>query len=67
MSADASFRAGVTPIVLAYHLRSSPAHLAFWCPWCRYLHVHGAAGGDGNRVAHCHEKEPRRSLVMAST
>lgn len=51
-----SFRDTTEPLVLAYHLRSSPAHIGFWCPWCRTFHVHGAAGGDGNRVAHCHNK-----------
>jgi len=55
MSADV-FRPGVEPLVLAYHLRSSPVHLGFWCPWCRCVHLHGAGGGDGNRVAHCKEK-----------
>jgi hypothetical protein len=28
---------------------------SFWCPWCRTVHRHGAAGRDGNR-AHCHDK-----------
>lgn len=51
-----SFRAGATPIVPAYHLRSSPAHIGYWCPWCRYVHLHGAAGGDGGRGAHCYNK-----------
>lgn len=46
----------MTPIILAYHLRTSPAHFGFFCPWCRRVHLHGAAGGDGGRVAHCHEK-----------
>lgn len=51
-----SFRVSTTPLVLAYHLRSSPAHIGFWCPWCRCVHVHGAGGGDGGRVAHCHQE-----------
>jgi hypothetical protein len=53
---DIAFRATATPLILAYQLRSSPAHIGFWCPWCRCIHVHGAAGGDGNRCAHCHAK-----------
>jgi len=32
--------------------------LAFWCPWCKCEHTHGAGAepgnGDGHRVAHCH-------------
>lgn len=57
MSAGAAtFRPTATSVLLAYHLRSSPAHIGFWCPWCRRVHVHGAAGGDGDRGSHCHDK-----------
>jgi hypothetical protein len=44
------------PIVPAYWSMSSPLHLVFWCPWCNRVHSHGAGGGDGHRVSHCHEK-----------
>ena len=29
-------------------------HLSFHCPHCRTLHSHGAAGGPGHRLSHCH-------------
>jgi hypothetical protein len=29
----------------------------FFCPYCHRRHVHGAAGGEGHRVAHCHVKD----------
>jgi hypothetical protein len=33
----------------------------FWCPFCRAYHVHGAAGGEGHRVAHClNQRSPLR-------
>jgi len=47
----------VIPVVPVYHVMSAPAHIGFWCPWCHRHHVHGAAGGDGLRVAHCHSKK----------
>jgi hypothetical protein len=47
------FREGVEPIVPAYWLRSSPVHIAFYCPWCRTPHFHGAGGGEGGRGSHC--------------
>jgi len=53
---SAIFRTAAPPLVLAYHLRSAPSHIAFFCPWCRCVHTHGAAAGDGSRAAHCHEK-----------
>jgi hypothetical protein len=43
------------PVVLAYQLISSPVHIAFWCPRCKRVHLHGAYGGDGFRVSHCHD------------
>jgi hypothetical protein len=43
------------PAILAYQLRSSPAHIGFWCPWCKKAHLHGAAA-DGNRASHCHTR-----------
>jgi hypothetical protein len=43
------------PIIPAYWLTSDPVQIVFWCPWCRKVHLHGAAGGDGGRVAHCHK------------
>jgi hypothetical protein len=44
------------PPVPAYHLRDSPLHIAFWCPWCRNPHFHGRGDGDGKgfRASHCH-------------
>jgi hypothetical protein len=46
------FRDGVPPAIPAYVLRSTIS-IAFWCPWCRRVHSHGAGGGDGGRVSHC--------------
>jgi hypothetical protein len=28
--------------------------LTFYCDYCRRRHIHGAPGGLGHRVAHCH-------------
>ena len=39
--------------VPAYRLRGAPEAIAWWCPFCGAPHSHGAAGGDGNRGAHC--------------
>ncbi|MBY0361192.1 MAG: hypothetical protein K2X45_04740 [Phreatobacter sp.] len=30
-----------------------PVHVVVWCPWDEDVHWHGAAGGGGNRAAHC--------------
>jgi hypothetical protein len=35
--------------------RDGDGDFRFWCPFCRAEHVHGAAGGTGHRIAHCHE------------
>jgi hypothetical protein len=50
------FREGVEPIVPAFWLRSSIAHIAFYCPWCKTPHFHGAGGGEGGRVSHCDQR-----------
>ncbi len=43
------------------HRPDGVALLAFWCPFCKCEHVHGAGlhpgDGDGHRVAHCHAPE----------
>lgn len=32
------------------------------CPHCHHVHVHGAGGGSGHRVAHCEPGTPGKSL-----
>ena len=60
VSASPKTRASVfrsEAVVLAYHIRSSPAHIVYRCPWCDKWHLHGAGGGDGGRASHCEDKQ----------
>jgi hypothetical protein len=41
------------PVVLCVP-SSDGVYLSFYCPHCRTLHSHGAAGGAGHRLPHCH-------------
>jgi hypothetical protein len=56
MPAQFPFLADAAPIVPAYHVRSAPANIAYHCPWCEKVHMHGALGGDGGRGSHCEDK-----------
>lgn len=49
------------PVVLCQRVGTNG--LRFWCPFCRGIHTHGAAGGEGHRAAHCYSEAGRRAFA----
>lgn len=52
-TASQPIRAPVFQAIEVRGERATNSNLVVWCPWCETLHWHGAAGGGGNRAAHC--------------
>jgi hypothetical protein len=46
------------PVIPCY-VSESGVSLVFYCPHCKTMHSHGAGGGEGHRVSHCHSEGGR--------
>jgi hypothetical protein len=42
------------PIIACWKI--DEVHVAFWCRFCKRLHLHGI--GDGDRASHCNTESP---------